>query len=432
MLFFHRLALLALAAGGSVSAQSILEREPNDSALRANSILCGDPVYGSIGVPGDQDWFRIIVPAPTSLIIDTTSRNTGTQSGDPVPLPSITDTVLALYADDGATLIAQNDDRADVPRPERSYFSRIVASVDAGAYYVRVRGFSSAPSTTRSIGDYVLYAHCFPVEGCLGAPSPGPAEVEPNNSCATATPAACCAIYDSTCDVSGDVDFYEFSVTRPMAVTLETSESIATTGVPILDGDTRIWLYDVTCSLHSSDDDAGSLRYSRLNANLPPGTYFVEVSHKTRSGAGDYRLTITCEPLRFPSGFAYAGSGCAGSGGTLHTAMPRNGWVLVGGWLRLELYGSSLGPAVSLIGDAILPVDLSGFGAPGCELYVHAFAQLDGVPIGPNEQEMLLPVPANPSLVGAAFSQQWVELDPPANGFGLTFSGRLDVVIGEG
>ena len=118
--------------------------EPDDTPAQANYInIGGMSQTHSICPPGDQDWMTFIVPGPATLTMQTQNLVGGT------------DTMLYLYAPDGTTLLAFNDDvgigsgAAEVaPNPNKaglnneSLRSRIVYNFNkAGQYYIMVKDF---------------------------------------------------------------------------------------------------------------------------------------------------------------------------------------------------------------------------------------------------------------------------------------------------
>jgi len=77
-----------------------------------------------------------------------------------------------------------------------------------------------------------------------------------------------------------------------------------------------------------------------------------------------------------------------------------------------------------------LPLDLTGFGAPGCRVFaagdVLTYHQVDGS----GSMRLKLPVPATPALVGHSVYQQAAVVDPQANTFGFALSNALRVTVG--
>jgi hypothetical protein len=143
------LAALGLAASvarpawpqGCPGLQS--EQEPNGSAATASPIALWAPgdlftaIYGTINVPGDEDWFRFSAPAGARLWL---SVNTGVAQTSPSR-----DSVVTILAPDGITLIEEDDDDgtangwdASVESLDSSLIAGAVLSA-GGTYYARVR-----------------------------------------------------------------------------------------------------------------------------------------------------------------------------------------------------------------------------------------------------------------------------------------------------
>jgi cysteine-rich repeat protein len=120
------------------------EVEPNDSPAQA---LANDHVPGngeayvaSFGVPGDEDWFAVDVPEGASLRIETFD-----QSG-PGSCQGI-DTTVTLFAPDGTTQLAfDDDDGIDWCSLVDPALDLGASGLAAGTYLVRVRDYGSDQS----------------------------------------------------------------------------------------------------------------------------------------------------------------------------------------------------------------------------------------------------------------------------------------------
>ena len=103
---------------------------------------------GVVDYVSDEDWFSVTLAAG-----DTLTAETG--------LGGLTDTMLFLYGTDGTTQLAVNDDIAP-----GNYASRIVSTVaEAGTYYVRVKAYQNAASTSMLTGSYTLTVAVDPADG---------------------------------------------------------------------------------------------------------------------------------------------------------------------------------------------------------------------------------------------------------------------------
>jgi len=120
--------------GGTYSLESVAvsnaETEPNETFGEADPIASGD--YGHLTDPGDVDWF--------SFTLDNDAASVTISTGDVVAgdcANSRVDTDLGLYASDGTTEIAFND---DVDEANDNYCSELTATnLTAGDYLIRVR-----------------------------------------------------------------------------------------------------------------------------------------------------------------------------------------------------------------------------------------------------------------------------------------------------
>lgn len=102
--------------------------EPDDDATLASTILPGESQNHSIHVPGDEDWI--------AFDLDERSNVTLTTDGPDG------DTVLELYADDGTTLLATDDDSGAGSFSELALTG--AAGLAPGTYYARVKAKGAA------------------------------------------------------------------------------------------------------------------------------------------------------------------------------------------------------------------------------------------------------------------------------------------------
>ncbi len=180
------------------------EDEPNNSSASATP-LEGNPVRmtGAIDPLADQDWFSITVPEGRSLTTETFDG-----SGSTCQPSENHDTFVQLYAPDGTTVLASDDDDGTGPCSLISPNSDAGASgLSAGTYFLRV----TESGNNGVIPDYWL--------GVSLGFSPNN-EVEPNNTtsqadAATATTPDLLIDSDRRIDASvgapGDVDVFKAS-----------------------------------------------------------------------------------------------------------------------------------------------------------------------------------------------------------------------------
>ncbi|MFY9345175.1 MAG: hypothetical protein WAT39_21980 [Planctomycetota bacterium] len=130
------------------------------------------------------------------------------------------------------------------------------------------------------------------------------------------------------------------------------------------------------------------------------------------------------------------GAGCAGTAGT-----PRLAWFglpMAGTSFNVHLdravgstvAGLIIGDSNTLYSGLPLPLSLASLGAPACSLLSSVTATFaSGVDVT-GEANLTLTIPANPTLAGFLFYNQWFCLDLAANPFGFTFSNGGAAVVG--
>jgi len=245
----------------------IAESEPNDSIRTADSIALGDQAVGVLNPARDVDvWF-----------VDLTEGQLFSVDVDAQVLGSPLDAQLVLFAPDGRTVLAFNDDFD-------GFDSRISFRVPAsGRYFVLISSFGQNGGSPQA-----RYALNVGTVTCTAVGT----EHEPNDSPGTATRVA---IGDSgtgeICPVverpAGDVDYW--AITAQAGTTLDLAVDAASFGFV---GDPILALYapDGTTRLAFNNDLIGS--DSRLQFSITTtGTYFATVANVL--GFGDpFRYTL--------------------------------------------------------------------------------------------------------------------------------------------
>jgi hypothetical protein len=173
------------------------------------------------------------------------------------------DTLLDLYEDDGATLIATSDD--DGPAP----CSMVTATLTPGTYRVQVQGDAAETG---------LYA--------LTLSAPPPAEVEPNGSATLAAGNGAFAVpglISGAIDPVGDVDWLEVSVGTAGPITFATDCATNT--------DTALTLYaaDGTTQIGFAD----GIPCETMTRTLAAGTYYLVLAHWNDSATGPWLVTLS-------------------------------------------------------------------------------------------------------------------------------------------
>ena len=235
------------------------DRTPDDdhenTPERATSVKSTSFTSGTLERQGDVDYFRVHVDQAGTLTVETTGG---------------TDTVGQLRGADDQRL-SDDDDRG------LGLNFRIVQSVSAGTYYIRVNGFESAPGEVAT-GPYTLVAHFTPTPtDDHGNTREKARSVKPNSS----TP--------GTLERQGDIDYFRVHVDQAGTLTVETTGGTDTVGQ--LRGADGQWL--------SEDDDGGSRLNFRLVEFVSAGTYYIRVSGFESPGevaTGPYTLVLRFTP----------------------------------------------------------------------------------------------------------------------------------------
>lgn len=209
------------------------------------------PLDGAIQVGRDIDFFAVDAAAGERIVIKTGQLSAGN------------DTILRLFAPDGTTLLAADDNGAG------GLASRILFTArQTGTYFAVVSHRSTAGQGSYKVtamrvvddhGDSAMQATPLTVGG--------PALAGSN-------------------EVSGDVDFFSFSASDGQTLSIQTSDLGS-------GSDTIIRLYDRDGSTQIAfDDDGGGGGASRILFTFQAdGRYYVSVRQFSSQGRGTYRIS---------------------------------------------------------------------------------------------------------------------------------------------
>lgn len=260
-----------------------VELEPNDTPATATLLQLGSGgqsrgIGGGITAPGDVDYYRLAATAGDRLWA---SVDTGRSSGMP---PYSRDSVLAVYAADGTTLLEQDDDDgtangldATVESQEASLVAGLLLP-STGTYVLRV----AAKSPAALMAPYTLLI------GLSNGSSP---EQEPNDDPGS-VPFLGNWVHDGSLSGPGDVDYYHANLLGGLPF-------VAVDGDPERDGtgtDVRLDLVD-TIPPHAMQvwaDSSGA-----VGSPAPPAEGLLDQSNSQRlvkvtgPAAGTYRIGIT-------------------------------------------------------------------------------------------------------------------------------------------
>ena len=124
------------------------------------------------------------------------------------------------------------------------------------------------------------------------------AELEPNNSLATAQALPCGSVLrPASIGAARDTDYVVFTATAGTILTIGT-DADGTSGQV---GDTRIRLFDANGAVLASDDDSGPGLYSLITFTTTyTGTYYVGFAAYSATATGIYQGFVRCEAAQPP------------------------------------------------------------------------------------------------------------------------------------
>ncbi|UCF19033.1 MAG: DVUA0089 family protein [Gemmatimonadota bacterium] len=251
-----------------LSAAVVNESEPNDGPASADAVSLGDQGTGDVDPSGDIDYWIFSAAAGDILDIDVDASQVGS------PL----DPMLELFASDGVTSLAFNDDYDDLD-------SRIQYTVQAaGNYYMAISGFSDMG------GPGYFYSINFNLLVCDDS---GYLETEPNNEAGSADAVNLGDVATGVMCATGDVDYWSFSA--PAGTTLDIDVDAWAVGSS-LDSFLELFDSDGVTSLASNDDFDGL--DSRIQYTVQAtGTYFIAISDLGGRGGPDFFYAINFRTL---------------------------------------------------------------------------------------------------------------------------------------
>lgn len=274
-LYVHLSNPINATLGSAIHAQVTIEAndcadtyEPDSQVSEARAISVGTSQRHAFCSEGDEDWASFSAAAGATYRIETRNDESGV------------DTVLELYAGDGTTIVATDDDGGG------NLASRIKFIPDAtGTYYIKVRRYGG-------YGDPSSLYDLRVTDMSAATPQPTSGQCgdtyEPDGSSAQATTIALYETQTHAFCQPGDTDWLSFSAEAGTTYTIGTANLAH-------DVDTVLELYgsDGTTLLAQNDDDYGdasSLEFTPATS----GTYYVRVRHaSTTWGDPSYEYDIT-------------------------------------------------------------------------------------------------------------------------------------------
>lgn len=259
-----------------------VELEPNDTPATATLLQLGSGgqsrgIGGGITTPGDVDYYRLAATAGDRLWV---SVDTGRSSGTP---PYSRDSVLAVYAADGTTLLEQDDDDGTANGLDTTVESQEASLVAGlllpatGTYVLRV----AAKSSTALIAPYTLL---------IGLSNGSSAEQEPNDDPGS-VPYLGNWVHDGSLSGPGDVDYYHANLLVGLPF-------VAVDGDPERNGTGTDGRRDLVSAFPPYDLRVSADSSGAVGSPAPPAealldqTHFERLVRVTGPAAGTYRVGI--------------------------------------------------------------------------------------------------------------------------------------------
>lgn len=227
------------AGGVGTYSIAVTSTLPEPIALTVN----GATLTGAISPAGDVDWYVFTVATTGSHTIDTQAQ-------------TLADNYMYLYGPNSRTTLLAEDNNSGAGNA-----ARIVRTLTAGTYYVKVRANVAADTGTYTIR--VTRAAVTPVTLTVRA-----------------------AAVTGTISPAGDEDWYVFSVRIPRTYRIETQAGSLT--------DNYMHLYgpNSQTALLAEDDNSGSGNAAKIVQRLTRGTYYIKVRAKSSGSTGTYTIWI--------------------------------------------------------------------------------------------------------------------------------------------
>ena len=250
------------------------EIEENDTIAQSNTLPLNSSINGQIAINDDPDFYQIELPASGRLNLDLTAYMNYVS--------------IALYNEDGNMVWSDHDNTWDTS----SHMQHLTYPVDLieGIYYVKITGHKYIHNVTSSptcTGNYTLRVDYI---------NANTNEVEPNNSFSDAQWVSPNKQIIGQIATNDSLDFFKFTLTRNMALTLDFNSYMAYYSLQIYDETgNRIW-YD----LDNGWDPSAQSRHDLYTINLAKGTYTLSVlcdryANGAVTSTGNYSFKLNTE-----------------------------------------------------------------------------------------------------------------------------------------
>ena len=218
-------------------------RDQGGTISSARLISPNAKLSAQIGTAGDNDVFKIVLPADGVLVVDTTGA---------------TNTYCQLLNSSG-TALESNDNISS-----SNLNCRVGRYLAAGTYYGKIRHSSSTGT-----GNYTFNAAFAPDDG---------------DNIDEARVIAVPSTTGASIAASGDIDYFTIYAAADKALTVKTTWPTADTP------DMYCALFSTNGTQLAANDNYGTSTNCQINYTITPGIYHVLVRHSNSSGTGRYAL----------------------------------------------------------------------------------------------------------------------------------------------
>ncbi|MHC4392403.1 MAG: hypothetical protein ACYS22_13975 [Planctomycetota bacterium] len=243
-----------------------------DTPQAATSIALNQPATsGAIDPAGDVDFFKAVDTEPYIEIWPPVQRTYTFETA----VVNNMDTVIELFAANGTTPIATNDDGG------AGLASKIVHTASAGSsFYLKVRHYS-----TSGTGSYTLEATSVGGSGGIGSGSDDHGNTPGSATALSAGAAPVAGSLDA-----GDVDY--FAITMNTIAIFPPPVYELTIETTVTSADTVIELYKGQTLIAANDDAPGLGLGSRIVHTDTASSYYIKVRHYSSTGEGNYAISV--------------------------------------------------------------------------------------------------------------------------------------------
>ncbi len=278
--YFVRVDSVDLEIGNySIALSSLFESEPNDCISDGNDLgplAEMTAVGGSIEPMADTDFFLFEVDPESEGYAMISAISTAGLADDGEEDDEDYEDYFDLFGDSDAislVLYGYNESESSYLPMDRGDYG-IEADLKAGRYAVRAESESLDP-----VAGYVLII-AFSNFECEDEPNDSPEEALDMGVLTAGV-----ELTKVGCILPGDdVDYRVVVVEEALEVVIETSGDS--------DGDSYLYLYDEEMEEIDYDDDGGEGTWSKIEVELDPGTYYIEVESYL-GDAFQYTLSVT-------------------------------------------------------------------------------------------------------------------------------------------